>query len=200
MTINRSSASRAKRSPVGKPSVSRSRHPSHPVAINPSRLPSISLWSIAAGVVWFPSDVRGYLGSVPILAPRRPAPLSSPLIRGSRTKKIGSIKKEENNDNTGNYASRDGDKPNRRGLKLPTDDKSGQVAGVSRQCEKDGVLEATLLRRGEGSGLVLIAVARRSGAAKLAGLASIPARVMEEEEDQAAEIQASENLHRDNSA
>ena len=68
---------------------------------------------------------------------------------------------------------------------------------LAENVKKIGVLEPVLLRRGEGNRFVLIAGARRLNAAKLAGLKLIPARVLEVDENQAAEIQALENLHRE---
>jgi len=73
----------------------------------------------------------------------------------------------------------------------------GKLQELADNVKKLGVLEPVLVRRGEGNDFVLIAGARRLSAAKLAGLSSIPARVMNVDENQAAEIQALENLHRE---
>lgn len=63
---------------------------------------------------------------------------------------------------------------------------------------RDGVLEPVLLRPGAGKGsYVLIAGHRRYRAAEAAGLKEIPVRVLDVTEQQAAEIQALENLHRE---
>lgn len=62
-----------------------------------------------------------------------------------------------------------------------------------------GILEPILLRYKEAgkNGYILIAGERRLRAAKGAGLLQIPARVLDVNEAQAAEIQALENLHRE---
>lgn len=62
--------------------------------------------------------------------------------------------------------------------------------------KKVGVLEPVLLRF-KGNAHVLIAGERRLRAAKIAGLQEIPARILDVNDDQAAEIQALENLHRE---
>lgn len=62
--------------------------------------------------------------------------------------------------------------------------------------KKVGVLQPILLRK-NGEGYVLVAGERRLRAAKDAGLQEIPARVLDVTQDQAAEIQALENLHRE---
>lgn len=61
-----------------------------------------------------------------------------------------------------------------------------------------GILEPILLRFKEAgkNGYILIAGERRLRAAKGAGLLQIPSRVLDVTEEQAAEIQALENLHR----
>ena len=64
--------------------------------------------------------------------------------------------------------------------------------------KKVGVLEPVLLRKDEKGHWVLIAGHRRLAAAKIAGLKEIPARYLEVDESQAAEIQTLENLHREN--
>lgn len=75
--------------------------------------------------------------------------------------------------------------------------KAAQLAELTKNIEKVGVLEPVLLRPSPaGSGYLLIAGERRLRAAKDAGLKEIPARVLEVTNEQAAEIQAFENLHR----
>lgn len=62
-----------------------------------------------------------------------------------------------------------------------------------------GVLEPVLVRESERVGMyILIAGERRLRAAKAAGLTEIPYRSLDVTEEQAAEIQALENLHREN--
>jgi ParB/RepB/Spo0J family partition protein len=63
--------------------------------------------------------------------------------------------------------------------------------------KKVGVLEPVLLRKDEKGNWILIAGHRRLAAAKIAGLKEIPARFLEVDESQAAEIQTLENLHRE---
>jgi ParB family chromosome partitioning protein len=62
---------------------------------------------------------------------------------------------------------------------------------------KVGVLEPVLVRHDGNGKAVLIAGHRRLAAAKAAGLKEIPARILEVDEKQAEEIQALENLHRE---
>ena len=63
--------------------------------------------------------------------------------------------------------------------------------------KKVGVLEPALVRRDENGKFALIAGHRRLAAAKAAGLKEIPVRLLEVDEKQATEIQALENLHRE---
>ena len=63
--------------------------------------------------------------------------------------------------------------------------------------KKVGVLEPALVRRDEKGKFALIAGHRRLAAAKAAGLKEIPVRLLEVDEKQATEIQALENLHRE---
>lgn len=75
--------------------------------------------------------------------------------------------------------------------------KAAQLDELTKNIEKVGVLEPILLRPSPaGNGYLLIAGERRLRAAKDAGLKDIPARVLEVTNEQAAEIQAFENLHR----
>ena len=69
---------------------------------------------------------------------------------------------------------------------------------LSDNIKKVGVLEPILLRYADAgkNGYILIAGERRLRAAKMAGQTQIPSRVLDVTEDQAAEIQALENLHR----
>src|ERR1039457_3476803 len=71
-----------------------------------------------------------------------------------------------------------------------------RLAELADNIKKVGVLEPVLVRR-DGKSLVLIAGARRLAASKEAGLKTIPARILEVDAKQAAEIQALENLHRE---
>lgn len=63
-----------------------------------------------------------------------------------------------------------------------------------------GVLEPILTRQAQGSDteMILVAGARRLAAAKLAGLREVPYRMLNLDEAQANEVQALENLHREN--
>ena len=72
----------------------------------------------------------------------------------------------------------------------------GQMQELADNVKKVGVLQSILLREKSPGKYVLIAGARRLRAAKMAGLKVIPARVMDVTEEQAAELQALENLHR----
>jgi len=63
--------------------------------------------------------------------------------------------------------------------------------------KKVGILEPALVRRNADGKIVMIAGHRRLAAAKAAGLKEIPVRVLDVDEKQAAEIQALENLHRE---
>lgn len=75
--------------------------------------------------------------------------------------------------------------------------KQAQLDELTNNIGKVGVLEPILLRPSpSGSSYILIAGERRLRAAKDAGLKEIPARVLEVTNEQAAEIQAFENLHR----
>jgi ParB/RepB/Spo0J family partition protein len=68
---------------------------------------------------------------------------------------------------------------------------------LAANVKKVGVLEPLLCRfNGNKQGYILIAGERRLRAAKEAGLAEVPVRVLDVTEQQAAEIQAFENLHR----
>lgn len=75
---------------------------------------------------------------------------------------------------------------------------------LSNNIAKVGVLQPVILRQvGEGfpkpavdGDFILVAGERRLRAASLAGLTKIPARVLDLNEEQAAEVQALENLHR----
>jgi ParB/RepB/Spo0J family partition protein len=75
---------------------------------------------------------------------------------------------------------------------------------LSNNIAKVGVLQPVILRQvGEGfpkpavdGDFILVAGERRLRAASLAGLTRIPARVLDLNEEQAAEVQALENLHR----
>jgi len=67
---------------------------------------------------------------------------------------------------------------------------------LSDNIKRVGVLQPVLLREKDKGTFWLIAGERRIRAAKMAGLTGIPARVLDVTEDQAAEIQALENLHR----
>lgn len=76
--------------------------------------------------------------------------------------------------------------------------KQAQMDELTDNIMKVGVLEPILLRPSpSGSGYLLIAGERRLRAAKDAGLKEIPGRVLEVTNEQAAEIQAFENLHRE---
>ncbi|MBI4396333.1 MAG: ParB/RepB/Spo0J family partition protein [Elusimicrobia bacterium] len=68
---------------------------------------------------------------------------------------------------------------------------------LAENIKKVGVLEPILLRAGGNLKYELIAGERRLRAAKQAGLIYIPVRVLDVNEAQAAEIQALENLHRE---
>jgi len=68
---------------------------------------------------------------------------------------------------------------------------------LAENIKKVGVLEPVLLRRNGSEKLLLIAGSRRLEASKMAGLGVIPARILEVDEKGALEIQAFENLHRE---
>jgi ParB/RepB/Spo0J family partition protein len=63
--------------------------------------------------------------------------------------------------------------------------------------KKVGILEPALVRRDADGKVIMIAGHRRLAAAKAAGLKEIPVRLLDVDENQAAEIQALENLHRE---
>ena len=67
---------------------------------------------------------------------------------------------------------------------------------LTESVKKVGVLEPILVRRA-GDGYPLIAGERRLRAAKSAGLKQVPVRVLDVDENTALEIQALENLHRE---
>lgn len=68
---------------------------------------------------------------------------------------------------------------------------------LAENVKKHGVLSQVIVREGEKGKFILIAGARRLRAAAMAGLADIPYRCLDVTEDQAAEIQAIENLQRE---
>lgn len=68
---------------------------------------------------------------------------------------------------------------------------------LAENVAKAGVLQPVILRRKDrGQKFLLVAGERRYRAAKMAGLTTIPGRVLELTEEQALEVQALENLHR----
>ena len=68
---------------------------------------------------------------------------------------------------------------------------------LAENIKKVGVLEPVLVRRNGSEKLLLIAGSRRLEASKMAGLEVIPVRILEVGEKEALEIQAFENLHRE---
>lgn len=75
-----------------------------------------------------------------------------------------------------------------------------QLAGLAQSIRQSGVLQPILVRaltRGGGGHFELIAGERRWRAAKLAGLASIPAMVKEMNDEHAAELALVENVQRE---
>ena len=69
---------------------------------------------------------------------------------------------------------------------------------LAENVKKFGVLQPVIVRAGQEDGkFILIAGARRLRATTMAGLADIPYRCLDVTEDQAAEIQAIENLQRE---
>jgi ParB/RepB/Spo0J family partition protein len=74
---------------------------------------------------------------------------------------------------------------------------ASKLKELSENIKKVGVLEPVLLRRNGSEKLLLIAGSRRLEASKMAGLAVVPARILEVDEKWALEIQAFENLHRE---
>src|ERR1017187_1447217 len=73
----------------------------------------------------------------------------------------------------------------------------GKFEELVRNVKKVGILEPALVRRDAKGNVILIAGHRRLAAAKAAGLKVIPVRVLDVDEKQADEIQALENLHRE---
>jgi ParB/RepB/Spo0J family partition protein len=72
-----------------------------------------------------------------------------------------------------------------------------QMKELAANIKKVGILEPLLCRfNGNKQGYILIAGERRLRAAKEAGLVNVPIRVLDVNDQQAAEIQAFENLHR----
>ena len=73
----------------------------------------------------------------------------------------------------------------------------GKFEELVQNVKKVGILEPALVRRDAKGKVILIAGHRRLAAAKAAGLKVIPVRVLDVDEKQADEIQALENLHRE---
>lgn len=73
----------------------------------------------------------------------------------------------------------------------------GRMKELADNIRKVGVLEPILVRPGTDGGYILIAGERRLRAARAADVRTIPVRVLDVTEAQAAEIQALENLHRE---
>ncbi len=73
----------------------------------------------------------------------------------------------------------------------------GKFEELVQNVKKVGILEPLLVRRDAKGKVILIAGYRRQAAAKVAGLQEVPVRILDVDEKQAAEIQALENLHRE---
>jgi ParB/RepB/Spo0J family partition protein len=73
----------------------------------------------------------------------------------------------------------------------------GKFEEFVKNVKKVGILEPALVRRDNNGKVILIAGFRRLAVAKAAGLKEIPVRILDVDEQQAVEIQALENLHRE---
>ena len=74
----------------------------------------------------------------------------------------------------------------------------GDIEGLAASIKTDGILEPILVRARRDGGYELIAGERRLQAAKLCGMASVPACVLEANDEEAMRISAVENLQREN--
>ena len=73
----------------------------------------------------------------------------------------------------------------------------GKLQELGDSIKENGLLEPLIVRTGEGGGFLLVAGERRLRAARLAGLSTVPARVLEMDEKTATKFQLLENLQRE---
>ncbi len=77
-------------------------------------------------------------------------------------------------------------------------DGENSLEGLAANITEHGVLQPILVRPNESGGYDLVAGERRYRAAKMAGLAQIPAIIKEMTDEQADDAQMAENIHRKN--